>query len=50
MAQHKQQYALSVGGDVAKVNILTDGKFLREKFANGDAVVLDENIVDPHVR
>lgn len=46
----EQQRALPVGTDAAKMDVILWAKFLGEIFADGDAVVLDEDVVDGNFR
>ena len=48
--EHEQQRALPVGTDATKMDVILWAKFLDEIFADGDAVILDEDVADGHVR
>ena len=48
--EDEQQRALPVRGHAAKVDIVPWAEFLGEVFSDGNSVVLDENIVNGHVR
>ena len=48
--ENEQQRALPVGTDATKMDVILWAKFLDEIFADGDAVILDEDVADGHVR